>query len=93
MSNPITFMNNYVAAINSLINSINSVNAYNAQIGSDSSLFSNYFATPGHRTDITATDAAEAFQAAQNMVTAYNATGQGGLANANFSYLVKMTQP
>lgn len=99
MSSSYTFMTNFTAAIQNLVNAVQTIQALDQQISSDSSLFANYFSgsglRPGQaaRTDITASDAAAAYQACQNMVNAYLASGQGGLSGANYAYLVKMTQP
>ena len=92
MSNPTTFMNNYVTAIQNIVDAIEALVPLNAQIAGNSTLTSSatggYFSTSvsNPRTDITPFDAAAAYTATQAMVTAFN-------TSPTAAALFKMTQP
>lgn len=59
MSNPNTFMTNYVAAGNQLVSVLEQLRLYNTMIAQDATLITRYFdnaGNPSHRTDIAAAD-------------------------------------
>lgn len=60
MSNPTTFVNNYVAAVDTLVASLEQLRLYNSMISADSTLISRYFATANARTDIVVQDVTDA---------------------------------
>lgn len=68
MSNPNTFITNYVAACGTLVSVLQALRVYNDMIAQDSTLVTRYFDNtnnPTHRTDIVAAD----MTAAQGAVT------------------------
>ena len=78
MSNPTTFMNNFVTGIQNLVNACEAIRVLNDQIAGNSVLLSSstggYFSTSvsNSRTDINPTVAAEAYAATQAMVTTFS---------------------
>lgn len=56
MANPVTFANDYFAQVANLINVLEDLRTLNDRLTQNSSLVTDYFANPVHRTDITATD-------------------------------------
>ena len=85
MSNPNTFMTNYVTAIQNLVNALNAVQNMNAILADDSTLPTRYFQATGARTDIVAADVTNASSAANQLLFAFNS---GSPTQA--SYLYKM---
>ena len=72
MSNPNTFMNNYVSAIQNLTNALNAAQNMNAVLADDSTLPTRYFQTTGARTDIVAADVTNASNAIVQVLFAFN---------------------
>lgn len=59
MSNPNTFMTNYVSSIQTLINTLEQIRTYNDMLTQDSTLITRYFSSPS-RTDIVTQDVVNA---------------------------------
>lgn len=56
MSNPVSFINGYVSAIQNLINNLEALRTQNDMLTQDSTLITRYFQAAGARTDIVAAD-------------------------------------
>ena len=85
MSNPTTFMNNYVTAIQNLTNALNAAQNIASILADDSTLVTRYFQTTGARTDIVAADVTNASSAIGQVLFAFNSG-----APTQASYLYKM---
>lgn len=77
MSNPNTFLNNYVATIQQLINNIENLRTMNDQLTQDSTLVTRYFAQdptkgPTPRSDIVATDVVNAENAITQLLFTFD---------------------
>lgn len=72
MSNPVNFADSYFAKVADLINIMRDLRQLNDRITADSGLVTAYFANPVHRTDISATDFANAQSAVTQMLFTYD---------------------
>jgi hypothetical protein len=72
MSNPNTFVNTYVAKIQSLVQMVEDLRGLNDMVDQDSTLFTRYFAGADPRTDINATDCTNAHDAIVQVIFAYD---------------------
>ena len=85
MSNPTTFINNYVTNISNLVDAIEQARILNDMIAQDSTLVTRYFSSQGARTDIVAADVTNA----QNALVQLLFTFDSGSPTQK-SYLFKM---
>ena len=72
MSPPITTLSYYFAQIANLVNLIESLRLQNARLSADSTIVTNYFTSPGARTDIVAQDVTNAENALVQIIFAYD---------------------
>ncbi len=72
MSNPVSFMNNYVGSIQQLVSTIEALRTYNDMITQDNTLISRYFSSVGARTDITAGDVTNAQAAVTQLLFTFD---------------------
>jgi hypothetical protein len=72
MSNPITFVNNYVLTLQQYNQTLQALANLNDQLASDPTLATRYFQQPGARTDITATDITNAQSAIVQFLFTFN---------------------
>jgi hypothetical protein len=72
MSNPTTFVNNYVQALQQYNQILLTLSNLNDQLSADSTLATRYFQQPGARTDITATDITNAQAAVVQFLFTFN---------------------
>lgn len=75
MSNPTAFVNNYVAATQTLIAVLEQLRLYNTMIAQDNTIITRYFDNtnnPGHRTDIVAADMTNAQNAVVQMLVPFD---------------------
>ena len=72
MSNPTTFMANYTAAVQNLINAIEAANNLAVMSNTDTTIFPGYFTKPGARTDINQSDCTACNGAIQQIFFTYN---------------------
>lgn len=84
MANVVDFANDYFAQVANIINTLEELRTLNDRIAQDGTLVSGYFANPMHRTDINATD----FANAQGAVTQILFTFDSGSPTQK-SYLFK----
>lgn len=72
MSNPVSFINGYVSAIQNLINNLEALRTQNDMITQDSTLVTRYFQSVGARTDIVAADIANAEAAVTQLLFTFD---------------------
>jgi len=72
MSQALPFVQTYLSAVEQLVDALETIQRAQGRVASDSTLVTNYFATPGVRTDITATDLTAANTAVSAILAAYN---------------------
>lgn len=75
MSNANSFINNYVAAAQTLVSVLEQLRLYNTMIAQDATLITRYFDNtnnPGHRTDIVAADMTNAQSAVVQMLVPFD---------------------
>lgn len=85
MSNPVSFMNNYVGTIQRLVDDLESLRTYNDMLAQDGTLITRYFSDPSHRTDIVAQDVTNAQSAVVQMLFPFDSG-----TPTQKSYLFKM---
>lgn len=73
MSNPNTFMTNYVAATQQLVSILETLRTYNDMITQDGTLITRYFSSANNpRTDISSADVSNAQSAAVQMLFTFD---------------------
>lgn len=85
MSNAVTFITSYAQNIQTLVNLLSTLETQNQQMTDDPTLVTRYFQAPNTRTDINATDVANAQSAIVQILFTYNS---GSPTQASF--LLKM---
>jgi putative heme iron utilization protein len=72
MSNPTSFMNGYVSAIQNLINNLEALRTQNDMLTQDATLITRYFSSQGARTDIVAADITNAEAAVTQLLFTFD---------------------
>jgi hypothetical protein len=72
MSNPVTYVNQYVASMQQLNAVLGTLRGMNDQLTQDPTLATRYFTAPGARTDIVAQDITNAHDAIFQILNAYD---------------------
>ena len=87
MSNPNTFMNNYVTGVQNLTNALDAMQHLNNVLVADATLVTRYFAQPTgqFRTDIVAADVTNASSAVGQLLFAFNS---GSPTQASYLYKI-----
>ncbi len=72
MSNPVSFVNNYVSGCQQINTILQTLRGLNDQLAQDPTLSSRYFSSPGARTDIVAQDITNASSAITQLLFTFD---------------------